>query len=85
MLLCGINDNILISRPSYLGLYQYEAFKKDFYKEINIFGVGTKPKKNDKTMVHVSLSKLVFFNIIPLYFWKGASCSGLNVFENSKY
>ena len=55
MLLLGIKDNILISCPSYSSLYQDEDKVWNVYKEMNIFWVGTKPKKTDKTVVHVSL------------------------------
>ena len=39
-----------------------------------MFWLGTKPKKTDKTVVHVSLS-IPDLKITPLYFWKDAGCS----------
>ena len=55
MIIHGINDNILISQPPYLGVYQYKYLKLELYKDINCFGVGTSTQKiNDKMVVHVS-------------------------------
>ena len=58
MLLHGINDNILIPNLYYLGVYQDEAKILELYKEINIFWVGIKQTKTDKTAVHVSPTTL---------------------------
>ena len=57
LLLNGINDNIIIPRLYYSGVYQDKA-KKELLQKINIFGVGTKPKKTDKTVVQISPSIL---------------------------
>ena len=44
ILIHGINDNILIPRLSYLGVYQYEE-KRDLFKEIsNVFGLEPNKK-----------------------------------------
>ena len=68
VLLHDINDHILIPHPYYSGVYQDEAKKQELYKEINIFGVGTKQNKTDKTVVHVTLSILLMLKTIRLTF-----------------
>ena len=46
MLLHGINDHILISHPSYSGVYQDKAIKWELHKVINHFWGRNKKKKN---------------------------------------
>ena len=53
VLLHSINENIIISRLSYSGLYQDEE-KLELYKVISSFWVRT-PKKPDKMSVQLSL------------------------------
>ena len=48
MLLCAINDSILIISPYYSGVYQDEANIGALQRDKYIFGVGTKPKKMTK-------------------------------------
>ena len=55
MLLHDINDNILITHLSYLGVYQDKAKKWDLYKEMIYFGLEPNPPKTDKTVMHVTL------------------------------
>ena len=45
MLLHNINNNILISNPYFLGIYQDESEKWDIYQDIDIF-LGLEPNKN---------------------------------------
>ena len=60
MLLHGINDNIPISHPSYLVVYQEKQEMREIYKVIDfVFGSEPNQKKTDKTAVHLSLSALV--------------------------
>ena len=40
-----INDNRIISHPSYSGVYRDESEKLELYQEIMFFGVETKQKK----------------------------------------
>ena len=71
MFLHYINDNILISRPSCLSVYQDEAKMRDLKKD-NFGGVGTKPEKTDTTVVHISPAKFRFFNRPTIFlkrFW----------------
>ena len=42
MLLHDINNNILISHPSYYAAYQDKYEKYDLYQELNMFWVVTK-------------------------------------------
>ena len=53
MLLCGINDNVIISHPSYLGVYQYEAKMGALQRDRYFLG-WYQTKKTDKTVVHVT-------------------------------
>ena len=41
----GINDNILIPHPYYLGVYKYEGKMRGLHIDIYFGGVGTKQKK----------------------------------------
>ena len=64
MLLHYMNDNILISHPSYLGVYQYEA-KNESFTKISIFGVGTKsPEKTGETSVQVTVAIIIIWKAI---------------------
>ena len=54
MLLHGINDDILISNPSYSGVYQYETEKLELYKEINIYFRLEPSKKTAETVVQIT-------------------------------
>ena len=58
MPLHGINDNILIPHLFYSGVYQYEAKKRNLYKDKNIVLGLKQTKKTDKTVVKFSLSTL---------------------------
>ena len=58
MPLHGINDNILIPHLFYSGAYQYEAKKRNLYKDKNIVLGLKQTKKTDKTVVKFSLSTL---------------------------
>ena len=49
MLLCNINNNILIYHPPYSSVYQDGYEKLDIYQNIIVLGVGTK-----KTVVHIT-------------------------------
>ena len=72
MLLHGINNNILIPHMYYLGLYQDEA--KMIFLQIYkyIFWVWYQIQKNEKMVVHVSLSTLRFrIYIYPTEFLNG--------------
>ena len=53
MLLHGINDNILISHPSSLGVYQYDAKNKTLQRD-NLGEGWNQTPKTDKTKVHVT-------------------------------
>ena len=54
MFLCGINDNVLISCSSYSGVYQGEARNENSTnRQLFFFGVGTKPKIEDMTVLHI--------------------------------
>ena len=54
MIFHDINNNILISHPSYLVAYQDEYEIWELYQEINMFwGWNTKPKTSVGTVVHV--------------------------------
>ena len=76
MLIHGINDNIIIPHPSYLGVFQDEA-KNESSNKISMFlGGWNKTKKTDKREVHGSLSTVCFF-IIPMHNLMGAGCSGI--------
>ena len=78
MLLRVINDNILISHPSYPGVYQDEAKNQELYKEIIIyFWVVTKTKKNWQNGDACFSVGVGVFNTIPLCYWKGDGCIGL--------
>ena len=55
ILLHGINDNILIPHLYYLGVYQDEEKNERLKKDKYVLGVGTKPLKTDKIVVHFSL------------------------------
>ena len=58
MLLCGINDNILIPHPSYSGVYQDETKKvRNLSRYKYVLGVEPN-KENWKTVVHFYLSTL---------------------------
>ena len=63
MLIHGINDNILIPKLSYFGAYQDGLKMRDIQRDHFWGGVGNKPKKTDKTVVHISPSTLRFLNI----------------------
>ena len=41
----GINDHVLIPHSYYLGVYQYEATKRDLHKEVNSL-FGLEPNQN---------------------------------------
>ena len=67
MLLCVINDSILIyHRLNWV--YTKMKLKLDIYKEkYNILGLEPNTYKNNKTMVHVSLSTLENFYCNPAF------------------
>ena len=56
IILRGITDNIIISHPSYSGVYQDEAKNEIFIKRYIFLGLEPNQKKTDKTVIHVSLS-----------------------------
>ena len=71
MLLQGIDDNILLSYPYYLGVYQYEAINESSTKRESFFWVGTKPKKTDKSVVHVTHAIINIGTLpYPITYWK---------------
>ena len=59
MFIHGIDNNILNSGAFFFGIYQEN--ERDLTIGKYFWGVGTKPRKTDKTVVHVSLSTLVIF------------------------
>ena len=59
MFIHGIDNNILNSGALFFGVYQEN--ERDLTIGKYFWGVGTKPIKTDKTVVHVSLSTLVIF------------------------
>ena len=69
MLLCGINYNIIIHRLSHLGVYQYEGGMRALQRDKYVLG-WSQTKKNDKMLVHISPSALVF-KILPTKFLNG--------------
>ena len=71
MILCGINNNILISHPSYSSLYQDGAKMRALQRDKYFFGVGTKPKiklTNGGACLYVDIGGGGGGLIIPLYF-----------------
>ena len=58
MLFCGINDNILIPRLPYSGLYQDAAKIRALQREQNALGLESNHKQNWKTVVQFSPSML---------------------------
>ena len=76
LLLCGINDIILIYHPSFSCVYQEKYKMQELQQEINNV-LGSEPnQKTDKTVVHVSPSKLGIFNR-PAAQLNGCWCSGI--------
>ena len=66
MIINGINDNILIRHPSYLGVYQYEAKNEISKRDKCFWGVETKPKKLTKQWCTFIHQRWYFY--IPLHF-----------------
>ena len=58
MLLHGINDNIIITRPYYPGVYQDEWWGMIDLTRDECFSESEPNQKNDKISVHVSPSTL---------------------------
>ena len=54
MILHYTNNNIIISHPYYLGVYQDESENSELYQEIIVLGVGTKTKTTAETVVRVT-------------------------------
>ena len=52
MFIHDIDNNILNSGVRFLRVYQDEYEMWEIYQEINMFWVGSKPKKTDKTVVN---------------------------------
>ena len=61
MIFNSINNNILISHPSYSDVYQDEANNWELYKNIIVFVLEPSWIKTDKTGVQVSSSIFYFF------------------------
>ena len=49
-----MNNNILISFPSSLGVYQYETKNGDISQEINILGGWNQNQETAELVVHVT-------------------------------
>ena len=80
MLLHGINDNIIVPRPYYWGVYQYEAKKLELHKMTGIYLDWNQTKKNwqnDDALFSINIGNL-FILISSLHNLIGAGCSGLN-------
>ena len=75
ILLCVINNNILILHLSYSGVYQVELKTRALQLYKYVFGVGTKPKKLTNSGENFSVNIGIFK--YPIEFLMGAGCSGL--------
>ena len=54
MIINDVNNSMIISHPSYSGIYQDNNGKWDLYQGINMFWFGIKAEKNTETIVHVN-------------------------------
>ena len=72
LVMYGIDNNILSSGARFLRVYREESKAQELCQEINIFFVGIKHKKSDKTAVHVYLPAFGFkYKQIYYYILKG--------------
>ena len=75
MMLHNINNNILISYPYFLGVYQDKYEKLELYQEIQIFLGWNQNKTPEETVVHVSNSIIIIGKKLSMTFLKGGWAS----------